>query len=118
MEDLPPAIVAQERGFALESLNNSSNKSSSNKSSSSSSSKGMPEALKQKIVEGKMSKWYKEAVLLKQVLTLNPKPLQGYSPLRLLRCLYSFLGFSGFGVLSFCCSHGLWTTAGEQSRRL
>ena len=73
-------MVAQERQYVLNSLSSSSSSSSkgsssnSNKNSSSknsSSSKDMPEALKQKIVEGKMNKWYKETVLLKQVRMLQ-----------------------------------------------
>ncbi|KAL8450038.1 hypothetical protein Emag_003462 [Eimeria magna] len=73
VEDLPPSLVAQERQFAVDSLNKSSSSSSSSKGSSSksSSSKSMPEALKQKILEGKLSKWYREVVLLKQPWALD-----------------------------------------------
>ncbi|KAL8424774.1 hypothetical protein Efla_001363 [Eimeria flavescens] len=70
LEDLPPSLVAQERQFALESLSRSSS-SSSKKSNSSSSTKAMPEALKQKIVEGKLSKWHREVVLLSQPWALD-----------------------------------------------
>lgn len=57
-------MVAQERQYVLSSMNSSSN---------SSKNKDMPEALKQKIVEGKMGKWYQETVLLKQVRVLALK---------------------------------------------
>ncbi|CDJ61515.1 hypothetical protein EMWEY_00010650 [Eimeria maxima] len=62
VEDLPPDMVAQERQYVLSSMNSSSN---------SSKNKDMPEALKQKIVEGKMGKWYQETVLLKQPWALD-----------------------------------------------
>ncbi|KAL8433791.1 hypothetical protein ACSSS7_003637 [Eimeria intestinalis] len=76
-------LETQERQFAVDSLNRSSSSSkgsskSSSKSSSSnssnnkrSSSKVMQEALKQKILEGKLSKWYREVVLLKQPWALD-----------------------------------------------
>ncbi|OEH79410.1 elongation factor [Cyclospora cayetanensis] len=61
VEDLPPAIVAQEQQYALSSL---SSKGGSN-------AKCLTDAFKQKIVEGKMNKWHKEVVLLKQPWALD-----------------------------------------------
>lgn len=75
-EDLPATLVAQERQFAVESLNSSSSSSKKSSSSSNSSKKStsigsskkvMSEALQQKIIEGKMNSWLRQTVLLKQV---------------------------------------------------
>ena len=55
-EDLPPDLIARERQVYLEQVK----------------AEGKPEAIREKIVEGKMRKFYEEVTLLKQPFVKNP----------------------------------------------
>jgi elongation factor Ts len=55
-EDLPPELVARERQIYVEQVK----------------AEGKPEAIRDKIVEGKMRKFYEEVTLLKQPFVKNP----------------------------------------------
>jgi elongation factor Ts len=55
-EDLPPELIARERQIYVEQVK----------------AEGKPEAIREKIVEGKMRKFFEEVTLLKQPFVKNP----------------------------------------------
>jgi elongation factor Ts len=55
-DDLPPELIARERQIYVEQVK----------------AEGKPEAIREKIVEGKMRKFYEEVTLLKQPFVKNP----------------------------------------------
>jgi len=55
-EDIDPALVARERAVYLEQVRN----------------EGKPEAIQEKIVEGKLKKFYQESTLLEQAFVKDP----------------------------------------------